>query len=151
MVRLFTGTVRNMSALMMYNCNQLPQYLKQELEKDNDKKWKLGNNVWSPMAVHTAACTAKMAVLNQPAAALLARVDSQSACWNIFNSDGSRISWRGVHKVGRAWAPAKILQTTPTSGKKHALLRIEQYPRCWAGCLSEVYSGCMQFGSSIHR
>ena len=45
MVRLFTGTVRNMSALMMYNCNQLPQYLKQELEKDNDKKWKLGNNV----------------------------------------------------------------------------------------------------------
>ena len=45
MVRCFTGTVRDMTALVMYNCNQLSQYLKQALEKDSGKKWKLGNNV----------------------------------------------------------------------------------------------------------
>ena len=33
MVRLFTGIVRDMTALVIYNCNQLSQYLKQALEK----------------------------------------------------------------------------------------------------------------------
>ena len=33
-------------------------------------------------------------------------------------SGASRISWRGVHKVGRACAVVKILQTTPTFGQK---------------------------------
>ena len=97
------------------------------------------------------SCTAKMAVLNQPAAALLARVDWQSACWNIFNSGGSRISWRGVHKVGPACAPAKIFENHAHFRKNTPFYVVEQYPKCWARCLSEVYSSCMQFGSSIHR
>ena len=75
----FSQAVRNMTALVMYNYNQLSQYLKQALEKDSCKKWKLGNN-GDHLGVHTAACIAKMAVLNQPVAALLARLDSQSAC-----------------------------------------------------------------------
>ena len=33
MVRLFPGTVRDMTVLVIYNCNQLSQYLKQALEK----------------------------------------------------------------------------------------------------------------------
>ena len=41
---IFTGTVRDMTALVMYSCNQLSQYLKQALEKGSDKKWKLRNN-----------------------------------------------------------------------------------------------------------
>ena len=71
-------------------------------------------------------------------------------CRNL--SGGSRISWRGVHKVGHACVPAKIFanhahfwaKTTP-------FYVVERYPRCWARCSSEVYSSCMQFGSSIHR
>ena len=127
----------------MYNCNQLSQCLKQALEKDSGIKWKQGNNEWSPIYGGAHSCTAKMAVLNQPAAALLARVDSQSACWNIFNSDGSRISLRGVHKVGRAWAPAKILQTTPTSGKNTPFYVLNNTPGVELGvCLRFILAAC---------
>ena len=38
------ATVRDMTTLVVYNCNQLSQYLKQALEKGSDKKWKLGNS-----------------------------------------------------------------------------------------------------------
>ena len=33
MVRLFTGIVGDMTALVIYSCNQLSQFFKQELEK----------------------------------------------------------------------------------------------------------------------
>jgi len=41
-----------MTALVIYNCNQLSQYLKQALEKGSGKEWKLGNNEWSPRGAH---------------------------------------------------------------------------------------------------
>ena len=77
-------------------------------------------------------------------------------CWNSWPAMGHTgvavaVADLGFHEGGFVTRPRKFLQTTPTSVQNHALYVVEQYPGVWARCLSEVYSSCMQFGSSIHR